>query len=186
VEAVVTRPLFSTGHSLLIPEGSRLVGDVVMAQPARCLHRNGKVLFCVPPNQLPAGAVEGIQGYLEGVEADFDAHLALDQEGPRHATSPKTRFIFPAIAMAVAGLSFASGLQCPGCSRSRHGRPRRIGGRGTRVDWHPVAQASRTLAFGHRLHRRWVQRLLNLHRARRGRCSPGEHTGQSQPRGARR
>ena len=40
------------------------------------------------------------------MEADFDAHLALDAEGATHVSSPKTRFIFPAIAAAVAGLSF--------------------------------------------------------------------------------
>lgn len=106
VEAVVTRPLFSTDRGLLIPEGSRLLGDVVEAQPARRFHRNGKVLFVFRQVKLPAGAVQRIQGYLEGVEADFDAHLALDSEGATRASSPKTRFIFPAIAVAAAGLSF--------------------------------------------------------------------------------
>lgn len=39
------------------------------------------------------------------MDAAFDSHLALDSEGAARAASPKTRFIFPAIAMAVAGLS---------------------------------------------------------------------------------
>ena len=56
--------------------------------------------------QLPDSAAQGVQGYLEGVEADFNAHLVLDAEGGTHVDSPKTRFIFPAIAAAVAGLSF--------------------------------------------------------------------------------
>lgn len=106
VEAVVTRPLFSADHSLLIPEGSLLLGDVVEAQPARRFHRNGKVLFVFRQMKPPAGAEQSIQGYLEGVEADFDAHLTLDSEGATRATSPKTRFIFPALAIAVSGLSF--------------------------------------------------------------------------------
>ena len=106
VEAVVTRPLFSADHSLLIPEGSTLLGDVVEAQRARFLHRNGKVLFVFHQIKLPAGAVQSTQGYLEGVEANFDAHLALDSEGAAHVGSSKARFIFPAIAVAVAGLSF--------------------------------------------------------------------------------
>ena len=55
---------------------------------------------------MPEGAAQGIQGYLNGVEADFNAHLALDSEGATHVGSSKTRFIFPAIAAAVAGLSF--------------------------------------------------------------------------------
>lgn len=45
VEAVVTRPLFSADHRLLIPEGVHVLGDVVAAQPARRVHRNGKLLF---------------------------------------------------------------------------------------------------------------------------------------------
>jgi hypothetical protein len=106
VEAVVTRPLFSADHSLLIPEGSRLLGEVVEAQRARFLHRNGKVLFAFREMKLPASAAQGIQGYLESMEADFNQHLVLDSEGAAHVDSPKTRFIFPAIAAAVAGLSF--------------------------------------------------------------------------------
>jgi len=106
VEAVVTRPVFSTDHGLLVPEGTRLLGDVVKAQPARRLHRNGKLLFVFRQIKLPAGNTQGIQGYLEGVEADFNAHLALDSEGATRVSSPTTRFIYPAIAAAVAGLSF--------------------------------------------------------------------------------
>ena len=110
MEAVVTRPVFSANRALLIPEGSRLTGEIVEAQRARFFHRNGKVLFVFHQIQLPAGAAQSIpqsiQGYLEGVEANFDAHLVLDSEGATQVNSPKTRFIFPAIAAAVAGLSF--------------------------------------------------------------------------------
>ena len=80
----------------------------------------------------------------------------------------------------------SSGLQCPGCSRSRHRRPRRIWRRRTRVDWHPVGADLPYIGFEYGLYWRIVQRLLELHPARRGRGSPGEHTGQNQPRGARR
>jgi hypothetical protein len=106
VEAVVTRPIFSANRTLLIPEGSRLLGEVVEAQHARSFHRNGKVLFVFRQIKLPVSASQSIQGYVDGVEADFNAHLALDSEGAAHVSSPKTRFIFPAIAAAVAGLSF--------------------------------------------------------------------------------
>jgi hypothetical protein len=106
VEAVVTRPVFSPDHTLLVPEGSRLLGDIVEAQRARFLHRNGKVLFAFRQIKLAERAAQGIQGYVNGVEADFNAHLALDAEGATHISRSKTRFIFPAIAAAVAGLSF--------------------------------------------------------------------------------
>jgi hypothetical protein len=99
-------PVFAADHSLLIPEGSHLLGEVVEAQRARFLHRNGKVLFVFRQVRLPAGAAEGVQGYLQGVDADFNQHLALDSEGATRVKSPSTRFIFPALAAAAAGLSF--------------------------------------------------------------------------------
>jgi hypothetical protein len=146
VEAAVTRPLFSTEHRLLIPEGARLVGDVVMAQPARRFHRNGKVLFVFRQIDLPGGSLQGIQGYLEGMEADFDAHLALDPEGAAHATSPKTRFIFPAIAMAVAGLSFHQDYNAQGVPDQDIGGRAESGAVGLGLIGTLLAQTSRTLA----------------------------------------
>jgi hypothetical protein len=146
VEAAVTRPLFSAEHSLLIPEGSRLFGDVVKAQPARGLHRNGKVLFVFHQIQLPAGALQGIQGYLESVDADFDAHLILDSEGATHTSSPKTRFIFPALAIAVAGLSFHQDFNAQGVPDQDLGGRAESGAVGLGLIGTVVAQASRTLA----------------------------------------
>jgi hypothetical protein len=106
VEAVVTRPVFSADNALLIPEGSHLIGNVVEARRARFLHRNGKLLFVFRQIKPEAGAPQAVQGYLDGVDADFNEHLVLDSEGATHIDSPKTRFIFPAIAAAAAGLSF--------------------------------------------------------------------------------
>jgi len=106
VEAVVTRPLFSNDHRLLIPEGSRLIGEVVKAQRARFLHRNGKLLFTFRQIQVPSAGRQTIQGVLEGVEADWAAHLALDSEGTAQPAALKSRLIFPLIAATVAGLSF--------------------------------------------------------------------------------
>jgi hypothetical protein len=79
---------------------------VVQAQRARFFHRGGKLLFVFQQIKLPAGQQQSVQGYLDGVETSYDAHLAIDSEGAAHVSSPKTRFIFPAIAAAVAGLSF--------------------------------------------------------------------------------
>lgn len=146
VEGVVTRPVFSTDHALRIPEGSRLLGEVVEVQPARRFHRNGKVLFVFRQIQLPAAAVQSIQGYLEGVEGDFDAHLTLDSEGATHATSPKTRFIFPAIAVAVAGLSFHQDYNAQGVPDQDLGGRAESGAVGLGLIGTLVAQASRTLA----------------------------------------
>jgi hypothetical protein len=106
VEAVVTRPQFSKDHRLLIPEGTRLLGEVVKTQKARFFHRNGKLLFTFRQIQVPSAEPQSIQGYLEGVEADWSAHLALDSEGAAQPAALKSRLIFPLIAATVAGLSF--------------------------------------------------------------------------------
>jgi hypothetical protein len=43
VTALLTEPLYSPTHQLILPANSRLVGQVVKAQPARKLHRNGEL-----------------------------------------------------------------------------------------------------------------------------------------------
>jgi hypothetical protein len=146
VEAVVTRPLFSANHSLLIPEGSLLLGDVVQTQPARSFHRNGKLLFVFRQIKPPAGAAQRIQGHLEGVEADFDAHLSLDSEGATRANSPSTRFIFPAVAVAVSALSFHQDYNAKGVPDQDIGGRAESGAVGLGLIGTVVAQASRTLA----------------------------------------
>lgn len=146
VEAAVTRPLFSADHVLLIPEGSRLHGEVVEAQPARRFHRNGRVFFVFRRIELPAGAAQDIKGYLEGVEANFDAHMVLDSEGAMRVSSPKTRLIFPAIAMAAAGLSFHQDYNAQGVpDRDMAGRAE-SGAVGLGLIGTVLAQISRTMA----------------------------------------
>jgi hypothetical protein len=148
VRAAVTRPLFAASHTLLIPEGSLLLGEVVDAHPARCLHRNGNVYFVFRQIQLPSGAVHRIQGYLDGIEADFDAHLALDSEGAARARNPKTRLIFPAIAIAATGLSFHQDINAHGVpDRDSAGRAE-SGAVGLGLIGTVLAQASRSLASG--------------------------------------
>lgn len=142
----MTKPLFSSEHVLLIPEGSVLLGDVVEAKPARGLHRNGKLLFVFRQIQLPAGATQPVRGYLEGVEADFDSHLALDSEGAAHVSSPKTRFLFPAIAVAVAGLSLHQDYDSRGVPDQDIAGRAESGAVGLGLIGTLVAQTSRTVA----------------------------------------
>ena len=148
VVAIVTQPQFSADRRLLIPEGSRLVGEVVRAQKARSLHRNGKLLFVFRQIQLPTAAVQAVRGDLEGVEVGSDANLALDSEGATRATSPKTRFIFPAIAVAVAGLSFHQDYNSQGVPDQDIAGRAESGAVGLGLIGTVVAQASRTLASG--------------------------------------
>jgi hypothetical protein len=148
VAAVVTRPVFAADRTLLIPEGSRLHGDVVEVQPARRFHRNGRVFFVFRRIELKAGGSQAIRGYVEGVEANFDAHLALDSEGAARVTSSKTRFIFPAVAAAVAGLSIHQDYNARGVPDQDIGGRAESGAVGLGLIGTVVAQASRTLASG--------------------------------------
>jgi hypothetical protein len=148
VEAEVTRPQFSTDHRLLIPEGSRLRGEITEVRAARRFHRNGKVLFVFRQLQTPGSASQSIQGYLEGVEAGWDAHVALDSEGALRVRSPKTRFLFPAIAIAATSLSFHQDFNAQGVPDQDIAGRAESGAVGLGLIGTVLAQTSRTLASG--------------------------------------
>ena len=148
VEAEVTVPLFSTDHRLLIPQGSRLSGEIVDARAARSFHRNGEVLFVFRQLQAPGGVAQSIRGYVEGVEADLEAHVALDSEGAMRVRSPKTRFIFPAIAIAATGLSFHQDFNAQGVPDQDIAGRAESGAVGLGLIGTVLAQTSRTLASG--------------------------------------
>jgi len=90
--------------------------------------------------------MQPVQGFLERVDADFDAHLALDAEGATRVSSPKSRFIFPAIAAAVAGLSLHQDVNAQGVPDQDIAGRAESGAVGLGLVGTLVAQASRTLA----------------------------------------
>jgi hypothetical protein len=117
VTAVLTEPLYSPTHQLILPADSRLIGEVLQAKSARKLHRNGelRVIFerietseegvqalaqlqkaqgeQLQAAQSQAGQSQAMIGNLEGVEVDRRAHMELDEEGGAHATDSKTRYL---------------------------------------------------------------------------------------------
>jgi hypothetical protein len=111
VEAVVTAPLFSPDHKLLLPEGAQLIGTVVMARKARSFHRAGQLRFNFQRVDLPrevadlrsAGpASTKVQATLEAAEGSGPAPIKVDSEGGVQAKESKTRFIAPLISLALA------------------------------------------------------------------------------------
>ncbi len=110
VEAVLSRPLVSSGGALIFPEGSRLHGTVVQARAARRWHRNGQLAFMFtriePPSSIAwtAPAVQEVEGRLESVEVDSRdmSNVQLDEEGGVAITQSKRRFITPAVALMMA------------------------------------------------------------------------------------
>jgi hypothetical protein len=105
VIAELTRPVYSPDHQLLLPCGSRLIGQVVEARPARSLHRNGELRVIFEHIEMPGGNLQEVQGTLEGIEVDRAAHMKLDEEGGARATDTKTRYLTTGMAIAMAAVA---------------------------------------------------------------------------------
>jgi hypothetical protein len=103
VEAVVTEPVLSAGHQLIIPEGTRLIGEVTVARQARWVRRNGSLRFLFERAEMPQREAT-LLASLQSVDVSADEHVTVDEEGGARATNSKTRFVAPALAvLALAG-----------------------------------------------------------------------------------
>jgi hypothetical protein len=104
VEAVMTEPLMADSH-LILPVGTTLKGSVLQVQPARKLHRNGRLRIVFHEILPPQSAVQHVEASLEGVEVKNDQNLSLDAEGGAQATTTKTRYLTTGISITIAALS---------------------------------------------------------------------------------
>ncbi len=86
--AVVAEPVFDAGQTLEIPQGSRLIGTVTQARPARWFGRSGKLRFNFRELKLPDGLSQHVDGTLTGADASKSSDLQLDPEG---GVQPKSR-----------------------------------------------------------------------------------------------
>ena len=102
VVAELTQPVYAPDHRLLLPSGSRLIGRVLEAKPARHLHRNGELRVIFEHIEIPGGTLQEVQGTLEGIEVDRAAHMKLDEEGGARATESKTRYLSTGVALLMA------------------------------------------------------------------------------------
>jgi hypothetical protein len=126
VAAILTEPLYSPTHQLILPANSRLVGEVVKAKAARKLHHNGelRVIFerietseeatqalaqlqmqaqsQAERSQATAQRSQPMVGNLEGVEVDKRANMQLDEEGGARTTDSKTRYLSSGLAVILA------------------------------------------------------------------------------------
>ena len=104
VLAIVSEPFYSADHHLILPEGTRLIGTVVQAQPARWFRRSGKLRLRFQGMKLPdVTPVKNRQLTVEATVARVEAvrklRIKVDDEGVMKSTAPKTRFIAPAVQM---------------------------------------------------------------------------------------
>ena len=102
VLALLTEPLFSSDHRLILPADTRLIGQVVQVKPARHLHHNGELRFIFEHIETPEGSLQAMQGSLEGMEVDRAARLRLDDEGGTRTTDSKTRYLSTGLAVLLA------------------------------------------------------------------------------------
>jgi len=115
VEAILSRPLFSSDHKLILPEGTRLTGGVTTVRRARWFHRGRQLRFTFQEVVLPDGVkrrdlrpgnpAAKTLATLQAAEANGKTPLKVDQEGGVKATESKTRFIAPLIAAFIANKS---------------------------------------------------------------------------------
>ena len=100
-------------HKLVLPEGTRLTGGVVLAKKARHFHRAGQLRFNFQNVDLPQQAVSlrqaapapatlKTQAILGAAEASGKAPIQVDSEGGVKTKESKTRFIAPAISVVIA------------------------------------------------------------------------------------
>ena len=106
VEAVLTRPIFSPDKKLLFPVNTELQGSIVRAEPARRLHRNGRLHFKLNRVQLPSSASHWVEMALEGMEVSKTSNVQLDSEGATHVVGhEKSRVFTTALSVGVASFS---------------------------------------------------------------------------------
>jgi len=101
VVAELTEPVYSAHHELLLPSGSRLIGVVLEAKPARHPHRNGELRVIFEHIEVPGGGLQELQGTLEGIQVDRSAHMKLDEEGGARGTDSKTRYLSTGVALLM-------------------------------------------------------------------------------------
>lgn len=111
VEAIVSQPLFSRKHQLILPEGSRLEGIVTQAIRARRLNRNGTLRFTFTRIKLPQGATRKVAAGLQAATVAKSSHIRIGLEGGAHVVSSKKKYIMPAINVLLATTSFDSDSQ---------------------------------------------------------------------------
>jgi len=109
IEALLTEPVFSEDRKLILPEGTRVGGRVVLAKKAGLFHRSGRLRFTfdrvdLAPEiaRLTTAPASGFktEAMLSAAESG-KAPFKVDPEGGVQATESKTRFLNLAAAALI-------------------------------------------------------------------------------------
>jgi hypothetical protein len=114
MQGVLSEPLFTAEHKLLLPQGTQLNGRITLARRARFFHRGGKLRLTTEGIEVPEEEALSVRtgglhteqtqhthAQLAAVEAGPTA-VKVDAEGTATTTESKTRLLRPAIAALVA------------------------------------------------------------------------------------
>lgn len=101
-QAEIAEPVFNPDHSIAVPQGSILVGQITQAKPARSFGRQGKLRFKFQELKLPSGYSQYVQGTLSGVDSNKSSDLKIDSEGGVQPQS-QGKVIVPLVLTLLAG-----------------------------------------------------------------------------------
>lgn len=169
IEAVLSKPLLDPARrQVLLPEGTRLKGVVVEAQPARWMARNGKLRFSFRSIELPPGSTTGpgsapteraVLGQLSAAEGMQGENLSIDSEGGAKAGSGKNKFLAPLAlgVMAMASMDDDGNLAAKGAVTSNgFGLVARVVGLAAANA--RVSAGFAYFALGKSVYKRWIAR----------------------------
>ncbi|HEY7057967.1 MAG TPA: hypothetical protein VH458_15635 [Vicinamibacterales bacterium] len=106
VEAVVTCPVFSATHQILVPAGARLAGHVTFVRRARHFRRTGQLRFLFDTIHVLGRESATMLASLHAIETGSGDRIAIDDEGGTKVTNSPARFVAPALGtLALVGLS---------------------------------------------------------------------------------
>lgn len=138
IEAALTEPLFAAGHKLVLPEGTRLKGTVVLTRRARWFHRSGQLRFVFSDVELPPEVAglhfeqpAGLRGraVLQAAEPSGSTPVKVDSEGTVKATEPKTRLLAPMLSAIVANRAADNDAGRMSAGAANHAVGGNVGGR---------------------------------------------------------
>jgi hypothetical protein len=99
IKAVVAEPIFNPDHTVAVPQGAMLVGEVTRAKPARRFGRTGVLSFNFSQLVLPTSEAQTVETRLTG--ADSASDIALNSEG-QAKSRPQDKISIPLLLSLMA------------------------------------------------------------------------------------
>jgi hypothetical protein len=160
--ATVAQPLLSADQSTIVPQGSRLLGVVTRARPAKSFGRSGVLRFNFRQLELPGNTPKNVTAAITGADSSATDNLQLDPEGGV-TQRPKSRILVPLAMVFLASRPLSDDWSPEGGAAAGSNGLGLIG----RVVG--IAVASRDLAAGIgfygtavSVYRRWIRRSSDI------------------------